>query len=112
MVQHGIELTGPPIERALGYLKSLEHVPLRGLIRGSALASTSGLLLSDVDPFDSFGTENRLLAELALLGEFRFVPGPTYFKRMHGGNLHLKRENWSEGQKQQGWACLANGWRR
>jgi hypothetical protein len=32
--------------------------------------------LSDVDPFDSFGTENRLLAEIALLGEFRFVPGP------------------------------------
>jgi hypothetical protein len=94
MVQRGLPFSGPPIERAAAYLESLEHVPLRGLIRGSALASTSGLLLSDFDPFDSFGTEIRFMAELALLGEFRFVPGPTYFKRMHGANLHLKRENW------------------
>ena len=107
MVQRGFDLSGPPIERAEAYLQSLEHVPFRGLIRGSALASTSGLLLSDFDPFDSFGSEIRLMAELALLGEFRFVPGPTYYKRMHGGNLHLKRESWSEHHKQLAWACLA-----
>jgi hypothetical protein len=46
------------------------------------------------------------MSELALLGEFRFVPGPTYFERMHGANLHLKRENWSERHKQLAWACL------
>ncbi len=46
----------------------MDCVPFRGLIRSSALASTSGLLLSDFDPFDSYGTEMRFMAQLALLG--------------------------------------------
>lgn len=107
VTQYGLLLSGSPIERIQAYLESMDCVPFRGLIRGSALARTSGLLLSDFDPFDSYGTENRLMAELALQGEFQFVPGPTYYKRMHGANLHLKRENWSERQKLLAWACLA-----
>jgi hypothetical protein len=106
LVQRGLPLSGPPLERVLTCLKFMDHAAFRGLIRSSALASTSGLLLSDFDPFDSYGTEMRFLAELALLGEFRFVPGPTYYKRMHGANLHLKREKWSAPQKQLAWACL------
>jgi hypothetical protein len=93
----------------LQYLESLDCVPFRGLIRGSALARTSGLLLSDFDPFDSFGTEIRFMAELSLAGEFCFVQGPTYYKRVHGANLHLKRESWSEHQRQLAWASLAAG---
>ena len=84
-------LLGDPTERALSHLRSLDWVPFRGLIRGSALDKTSGLLLSDFDPFDSLGTEHRLMAELSLLGEFRFVDGPTYFKSWHGKNLSIKR---------------------
>jgi hypothetical protein len=106
MVQRGKALSGSPIGRAEQYMESLDIVPFRGLIRGSALASTSGLLLSDVDPFESFGTEFRFMTELALLGEFQFVAGPTYYKRMHGANLHLKRQNWPEHRKQLAWACL------
>jgi hypothetical protein len=49
----------------------------------------------------------RFMTELALLGEFKFVAGPTYYKRMHGANLHLKRQNWSEHRKQLAWASLA-----
>jgi len=64
-------------------------------------------LLSDFDPFDSYGTENRLMAELALQGDFQFVPGPTYYKLMHGTNFNTKREKWSERQKLLAWACLA-----
>jgi hypothetical protein len=107
MVNRGFQLSGAPTERALSYLETLDCVPFRGLIRGSALASTSGLLLSDFDPFDSCGTEMRLMAQLALWGEFCFVPGPIYYKRLHGANLHLKRQNWSEHQKQLAWASLA-----
>jgi GT2 family glycosyltransferase len=107
LVQPGIPLSGPPIERATAFLEHLDHVPFRGLIRGSALASTSGLLLSDFDPFDSYGTEMRLLTELALLGEFRFVPGPIYYKRLHGANIHMTRNNWSEQQRKLAWGCLA-----
>ena len=107
MVSRGFQLSGTSVERALAYLETLDCVPFRGLIRGSALASTSGLLLSDFDPFDSCGTEIRLMAQLALWGEFRFVPGPVYYKRLHGANLHLKRQNWSEHQKQLAWASLA-----
>jgi hypothetical protein len=107
MVSRGFQLSGTSIERALAYLETLDCVPFRGLIRGSALASTSGLLLSDFDPFDSCGTEIRFMAQLALCGEFRFVPGPIYYKRLHGANLHLKRQNWSEHQKQLAWASLA-----
>jgi hypothetical protein len=50
-------------------MENLDHVPFRGLIRGSALARTGGLLLADFNPFDSFGSELRLMTELALLGE-------------------------------------------
>jgi glycosyltransferase involved in cell wall biosynthesis len=107
VTQYGLPFSGSPIERIRAYLESMDCVPFRGLIRGSALARTSGLLLSDFDPFDRYGTENRLMAELALQGDFKFVSGPTYHKRMHGANLHLKRENWSERQKCLAWACLA-----
>jgi len=104
----GFPLSGAsPLERALVYLETLDCVPFRGLIRGSALASTSGLLLSDFDPFDSYGTEMRFMAQLALSGEFQFVPGPIYFKRLHGENLHLKRLNWSDDKRQLAWASLA-----
>jgi hypothetical protein len=106
LVQPGFALSGTPVERATTYLEKLDHVPFRGLIRGSALASTSGLLLADFNPFDSFGTEIRLLTELALLGEFRFVPGPIYYKRLHGENIHLTRKKWSEQQKLLAWGCL------
>ena len=106
-IMRGVPLLGQPIERVLICLKFMDHTAFRGLIRGTALARTSGLLLSDFDPFDSYGTEMRFLMELALLGEFRFVPGPTYYKRLHGANLYLKREKWTEYQKQRAWACLA-----
>jgi hypothetical protein len=88
-------LLGDPRTRALNLLRRLDWVPFRGLIRGSALDKTSGLLLSDFDPFDSLGTEHRFMAELSLLGEFRFVEGPIYFKSWHGQNLSIKREGWS-----------------
>jgi glycosyltransferase involved in cell wall biosynthesis len=106
LVQPGFALSGSPVERATAYLENLDHVPFRGLIRGSALASTSGLLLADFNPFDSFGTEIRFMTELALLGDFRFVPGPIYYKRIHGENIHLTRKKWSEQQKLLAWACL------
>jgi hypothetical protein len=107
MVSRGFPLSGAPIDRVRAYLETMDCVPFRGLIRSSALASTSGLLLSDFDPFDSYGTEIRFMAQLALWGEFCFVPGPIYYKRLHGDNLHLKRQNWSEPQKQLAWAALA-----
>ncbi len=106
-VMRGVPLLGPPVDRVLTHLKFMDHAAFRGLIRGAALASTSGLLLSDFDPYDSYGTETRLLAELALLGEFRLVLGPTYYKRVHGANLYLKRQRWSDQQKRLAWACLA-----
>jgi hypothetical protein len=105
-VDRGISILGDPVQRFLTFLKRMETVPLRGLIRGSALASSSGLLLSEADPFESFGTEIRLLAELVVRGNFVFVPGPTYFKRMHGANLHLKRNAWSPDRNRRAWACL------
>jgi glycosyltransferase involved in cell wall biosynthesis len=100
-------LLGDPVARALTHLRRLDWVPLRGLIRGSALDKTSGLLLSDFDPFDSFGTEYRFMAELALLGEFRFVEGPIYFKSWHGENLSIKRHGWSRAHWVTANACLA-----
>lgn len=105
-VMRGVPLSGTPVERVLTQLKFMDHAAFRGLIRGTALDSTSRLLLSDFDPFDSYGTEMRLMAELAILGEFRFVPGPIYYKRLHGDNLYLKRLNWPEHKKQMAWACL------
>jgi hypothetical protein len=106
-IMRGVPLLGQPIDRVLTCLKFMDHAAFRGLIRGTALARTSGLLLSEFDPFDSYGTEMRFLMELALVGEFRFVPGPTYYKRLHGANLYLKREKWPEHKKQLAWACLA-----
>jgi GT2 family glycosyltransferase len=95
------------IDRVRAYLETLDCVPFRGLIRSSALATTAGLLLSDFDPFDSYGTEMRFMAELALWGNFVYVPGPIYFKRLHGENLHLKRGSWSDEKRMISWASLA-----
>lgn len=106
LVQPGVALSGPPLQRAKTYLETLDHVPFRGLIRSSALARTAGLLLADFNPFDSFGSELRLMTELALLGEFRFVPGPVYYKRLHGKNIHLTRNQFSDQQRLLAWACL------
>jgi hypothetical protein len=88
-------------------LRTLDWVPFRGLIRGSALEKTSGLLLSDFDPLHSHGTEHRFMAELALLGEFRFVEGPTYLKSWHGGNLSIERAGWSREHFVSAYACYA-----
>jgi glycosyltransferase involved in cell wall biosynthesis len=106
LVQRGVALSGPPLERAKTCMENLDHVPFRGLIRGSALTRTAGLLLADFNPFDSFGSELRLMTELALLGEFRRVPGPIYYKRLHGKNIHLTRNSFSDQQRLLAWACL------
>jgi glycosyltransferase involved in cell wall biosynthesis len=100
-------LLGDPTSRALSYLHRLDWIPFRGLIRGRALDKTSGLLLSDFDPFDSLGTEHRFMTELSLLGEFRFVEGPTYFKSWHGENLSGKRDRWSREHWITADACFA-----
>lgn len=95
---------GDPIARALTHMKRLDASMLRGLIRGKALDRTDGLLMND---FEGFGSEYRFMAQLALAGEFRFVKGPTYYKRLHGENLHLKWYDWPEERKRLAWAALA-----
>jgi hypothetical protein len=107
-VSRGFPLSGAsPVERALAYLETMDCLPFRGLVRSTALATTSGLLLSDFDPFDSYGTEIRYMAQLAMWGDFCFVPGPIYYKRLHGDNLHLMRLHWSDEKKLMSWALLA-----
>jgi Glycosyl transferase family 2 len=96
-------LTGRPIERALAHIGRLDAAPLRGLIRGSALDTTSGL--ASPAP-NTFGIEHRFLTQLALAGEFRLVVGPTYYKRLHGKNVHLKFAGWAEDRKRGAWAAL------
>ena len=94
---------GDPVTRALTHVNRLEASPLRGLIRGAALDSTDGLLVNE---FESFGSEHRFMAQLALAGEFRFVGGPTYYKHLHGGNLHLKWYDWTADRRRAAWFAL------
>jgi hypothetical protein len=96
-------LTGEPVDRALAHIESLDGLALRGLIRGTALERTRGLGSGQAN---RFGVEHRLLTELALAGEMRFVDGPTYYKRMHGRNLHLKYLTWPEERRRDAWAWL------
>ena len=49
----------------------------------------------------------RFMAELSLLGEFRFVEGPIYFKSWHGKNLSFKRGRWSRDHEITALACWA-----
>jgi hypothetical protein len=100
-------LLGEPKVRVLNYLSRLDWVPFRGLIRSSALEKTSGLLLSDFDPFDSMGTEQRFLTELSRVGEFRLVEGPTYYKSWHRDNLSIKRQDWPRDRRVTARACFA-----
>lgn len=100
-------VTGSRRERVLSYLRRLDWVPFRGLVRGAALDRTAGLLLSDFDPFDSLGTEISFLAELARLGELRFVEGPVYFKAWDGKNLSARRDRWSRAHRIRATACWA-----
>lgn len=99
-------LLGVPLDRALTYAEQMDTTAFRGLIRGSALDATGGLR---VGPQDSFASFLVLMVELALQGEFRFVEGPTYYKRMHGKNLHLRWVDWDEARKREAWASLAAG---
>jgi len=98
-------LLGDSVARVRSYLRRLDWVPFRGLVRTTALDRTAGLLLSDFDPFDSLGTEIRFMAELARLGTFRFVAGPIYFKRWDGNNLSAKRDGWSPAHRLRATAC-------
>lgn len=95
---------GDPIARALRYMERLDTIMLRGLMRSSALSGTSGLMVNE---FEGYGSEYRFLAEMALAGEFRFVEGPTYYKRVHGKNLHLKWYSWPPERKRDAWVLLA-----
>jgi glycosyltransferase involved in cell wall biosynthesis len=97
-------LIGEPMARALMHMEKLNTSMLRGLMRGSALNATSGVRNNE---FEDFGGEHHLMVELALAGEFRFVRGPTYYKRVHGRNLHAKWRGWPEDRKRAAWACLA-----
>jgi glycosyltransferase involved in cell wall biosynthesis len=97
-------ILGDPLTRALTFIERLDSSAFRGMIRGGALDKTSGLQVTDYESFDSF---YLLMTELALLGEFHFVEGPTYYRRLHGDNLHLKWYNWSPEQKRAAWAMLA-----
>lgn len=97
-------LLGAPVLRALTHVERQNTSMLRGLIQSSALDATSGLPTNE---FEGFGSEHILLAELALAGEFRFVKGPTYYKHLHGGNLHLKWRRWPDERKRAAWAWLA-----
>ena len=98
-------ILGDRVARVRSYLRRLDWVPFRGLVRTTALDRTAGLLLSDFDPFDSLGTEIRFMAELARLGTFRFVAGPTYFKRWDGNNLSAKRDGWPASHRLRATAC-------
>jgi hypothetical protein len=97
-------IVGAPLSRALTHVERFETSMLRGLIRSSALDVVGGLQVHD---FESFGSDHRFMTELALAGEFRFVPGPTYYKRLHGKNLHLKWYGWPEERKRAAWVSLA-----
>jgi hypothetical protein len=97
-------ILGDPISRALTHIERLDTSMFRGLIRGSMLNRTRGMRVSELD---SLGSEHALMTELALAGEFRFVNGPTYFKRIHEHNTSLKSYTWPEARKRDNWACLA-----
>ena len=103
MVRHKAIL-GDPISRALTHIERFDTSMLRGLIRSSALDRTGGVQTLD---HESFGSDHRFMTELALAGEFRFVSGPTYFKRLHDANLHLKWYEWTEEKKRAAWTSLA-----
>jgi glycosyltransferase involved in cell wall biosynthesis len=96
-------LARDPIGRALAHLESMNSGPLRGLVRGSALDATVGLRLNE---YEGFGSEHAFMVQLALAGEFRYVPGPTYYKRLHPHNLHLKWLGWPQDKKRAAWALL------
>ena len=96
-------LTGEPVARALAHVERMDALALRGLIRGTALDRTRGLASGMPN---RFGVEHRLLTELALAGEMRFVEGPMYYKHMHGRNLHLKYFAWPEERRRSAWTWL------
>jgi glycosyltransferase involved in cell wall biosynthesis len=96
-------LLGEPLARALTYLERLDSSMFRGLMRGSVLDATAGLLINE---YDSYGSDFRLMTELALAGEFRFVQGPTYFKRVQAQGVQMKFQRWPNERKRAAWACL------
>lgn len=102
-VKH-LPVLGAAVTRALTHLERLDTSMFRGLIRGSALAQSGGLPLSE---FENFSAEHPFMARLALAGEFRFASRPTYFKRIHEAGTHIHWYSWSEERKRAAWISLA-----
>jgi len=94
---------GDALSRAFTHLERMDTSMFRGLIRSSALANASGIRSGD---HESFGADLHFEAELAMQGEFRFVPGPIYYKRLHDRSTHLKWYDWPDAEKRLAWASL------
>jgi glycosyltransferase involved in cell wall biosynthesis len=76
--EDGMDLREPtPSARLRHFLQTqTEYHPLFGVVRRTALERT-GLIRSN------YGSDVNLLAELAMLGEWREVPSRMFFRRMH-----------------------------
>jgi GT2 family glycosyltransferase len=88
-------VTGLPIERALSIFQTMNGIPNRGLIRRAAI-ERAGPIASN--RHESAFEEYVWIAKLAREGNLQRVPGPIYYKRVHGNTTtsrwHSKPRAW------------------
>jgi GT2 family glycosyltransferase len=80
-------VTGFALNRALSIFETMNGIPMRGLIRKSAIERTGPIRRTE---FESAFEEIVWLGKLARAGNLHRVEGPTYFKKMHGESVHGK----------------------
>jgi hypothetical protein len=96
-------IEGEPLERVFQYVQRLSAVPVRGLIRRSAI-QYAGLVRSD--EFRAVLQIGGWLAKLLHWGSFKRVARPIYYRLYRadslGNEYHFKSETW----KQAAWPTM------
>jgi hypothetical protein len=106
-VEIASSITGDPLDRLLQYLDWQSAVPVRGLIRTTALPQ-AGLVRAN-----EFRAKFEIfiwLAKLLRWGDFRRVGEPLYYRLDHAHNYSKQVANWPDDRNRFERTTLFTGW--
>ena len=99
-------IEGEPLDRMFQYIERQSAVPVRGLIRRTAIRQ-AGLVRSD--EFRAIAEIFVWLAKLLRWGNFRRVAAPLYYRLDHADNYHKQVDRWPEDRKRAAATTLFTG---
>jgi Glycosyl transferase family 2 len=105
-VERAPSIDGEPLDRVLQYIDRPSEVPVRGLIRKSAIQQ-AGLVRTD--EFRAYFQVFGWLASVLRWGSFRRVAEPLYYKLDSPHNYTNQWHTWPDDRKRAAWTTLFTG---